>query len=145
VKKPCLDDIVKTPLSQFSIEGGNVLHAIKEDDAAYDRFGEVYFSFINHKAVKAWKLHKRMTLNLVVPFGNVRFVFCDPLITGNYRVEDIGEKNYVRLTVPPGIWFGFQGIATHPSLVTNIANLQYDPTEVERQSISSIDYYWEEL
>ena len=139
---PCLNDIIITQLSRFSVEGGNVLHAIKEDDVGYDRLGEVYFSLINHKAVKAWKLHKHMTLNLVVPFGNVRFVFCDPLITGNYRVEDIGEKNYVRLTVPPNIWFGFQGLGPYPSLVTNIANIKHDPDEVRKREIADFCYLW---
>ena len=86
-----------------------------------------------------------MTLNLVVPLGKVRFVFCDPLNEGSFRVEDVGEGNYVRLTVPPGIWFGFQGIALQQSLVTNIADLQHDPAEVERKAVSSFDYQWEKV
>jgi dTDP-4-dehydrorhamnose 3,5-epimerase len=86
-----------------------------------------------------------MTLNLLVPLGKVRFVFCDPLNGCYYRVEDIGEDNYVRLTVPLGIWFGSQGIALQPSLVTNIVNLQHDAAEVERQAVSSFDYEWEKV
>ena len=86
-----------------------------------------------------------MTLNLVVPLGKVRFVFRDHSNDNNYRVEDIGEDNYVRLTVPPGILFGFQGIALQPSLVTNIADLQHDAAEVERHAVSSFDYQWEKL
>ena len=121
------------------------MHGIKKNDTGYVGLGEVYFSYIDPKAVKAWKKHNRMTLNLVVPLGKVRFVFCDPLSDGHCRVEDIGEDNYVRLTVPPGIWFGFQGISLQPSLVTNIADLQHDATEVERQAVSSFDYQWEEL
>jgi len=119
------------------------MHGIKKNDTGYVGLGEVYFSYINPNAVKAWKRHNRMTLNLVVPLGKVRFVFCDSLNDGHYRVEDIGEDNYVRLTVPPGIWFGFQGIALQPSLVTNIADLQHDAAEVERQAVSSFNYQWE--
>ena len=59
-------------------------------------------------AVKAWKQHRRMTLNLVVPVGNVRFVFLADEGKAQ-REETIGVSNYVRLTVPPGVWFGFQG------------------------------------
>ena len=140
-----LENIVITQLSSFDVDGGRVMHGIKKNDVGYVGLGEVYFSYINPKAVKAWKKHNRMTLNLVVPLGKVRFVFCNPLSEGRYRVEDVGENNYVRLTVPSGIWFGFQGIATHPSLVTNIADLQHDATEVERQAVSSFDYQWEEL
>lgn len=121
------------------------MHGIKKNDTGYVGLGEVYFSYINPKAVKAWKKHNRMTLNLVVPLGKVRFVFCDPLNDVHYRVEDIGEDNYVRLTVPPRIWFGFQGIALQPSLVANIADLQHDTAEVERQAVSSFDYQWEQV
>ena len=137
-----LENIIITRLSTFDVDGGRVMHGIKKNDVGYVDLGEVYFSYINHKSVKAWKKHNLMTLNLVVPLGEVRFVFCDPLNEGHYRVEDVGEGNYVRLTVPPGIWFGFQGIALQPSLVTNIADLQHDAAEVERQSVSSFDYQW---
>ena len=140
-----LSNIVTTQLSTFDVDGGMVLHGIKKNDTGYVGLGEVYFSYINPKAVKAWKKHNRMTLNLVVPSGKVRFVFCDPLNDGHYRVEDVGEGNYVRLTVPPGIWFGFQGIALQPSLVTNIADLQHDPAEVERKAVSLFDYKWEKV
>jgi len=140
-----LNNIVITQLSTFDIDEGRVMHGIKKNETGYVDFGEVYFSYINPKAVKAWKKHNRMTLNLVVPLGKVRFVFCNPLSKGRYRIEDVGESNYVRLTVPPGIWFGFQGIATHPSLVTNIADIQHDATEVERETVPSFDYQWEEL
>ena len=138
-----LNNIVITQLSTFDVDGGMVMHGIKKNDTGYAGFGEVYFSYINPKAVKAWKKHNRMTLNLVVPLGKVRFVFFDAFHDGHYRVEDIGQDNYVRLTVPPGIWFGFQGIALQPSLVTNIADLQHDAAEVERQAVSSFDYQWE--
>ena len=139
---PSLENIEIIQLSTFEVNGGAVLHAIKKDDIGYIGFGEVYFSYINPKAIKAWKLHKRMTLNIVVPLGKVRFVFCDPQNRNNYRVEDIGEDNYVRLTVPPNIWFGFQGIAKYPSLITNIANLKHEENEVIRKEIVSFCYTW---
>lgn len=142
LSSPNIDDIIVTKLSQFPVEGGSVLHAIKEDEIGYNNFGEVYFSYVNPGAVKAWKLHERMTLNLVVPLGNVRFVFCNPITKGSYRVEDIGEANYVRLTVPPNIWFGFQGISLQPSLVVNIADLKHDANEVNRKEIAEFCYVW---
>ncbi len=140
-----LNEIVITQLSTFNVDEGMVMHGIKNNDTGYVGMGEVYFSYINPKAVKAWKKHNRMTLNLVVPLGKVRFVFCDPLNDEHYRVEEVGDGNYARLTVPPGIWFGFQGIALHPSLVTNIADLQHDSREVERQAVSSFAYQWETI
>ena len=59
-----------------------------------------------------------------------------------FRVEEIGVDHYARLTVPPGIWFGFQGLAEPQSLVLNIASISHEPSEVERLALSDINYTW---
>jgi dTDP-4-dehydrorhamnose 3,5-epimerase len=71
----------------------------------------------------------------------VRFVFRVAGID-RFRVEEIGVDRYVRLTVPPGIWFGFKGLGEPQSLLLNIADILHDPDEVERRVISDIDYEW---
>ena len=108
-----LDQIRVTPLQQISTLGGDVWHALKSSEESFKGFGEVYFSWVEAESIKAWKQHLRMTMNLVVPIGTVRFVFCD-LLRHNFREEEIGASSYARITVPPKIWFGFQGISkTH--------------------------------
>ena len=136
-----LDSICVAPLQRIHAPGGDVLHAMKESDAGYAGFGEVYFSWIDAGAVKAWKRHTRMTMNIVVPVGAVRFVFH---LDGEarFRVEDISGDRYARLTVPPGIWFGFKGLAEPRSLLMNLADIPHDPSEVERSVISKISFSW---
>ena len=56
-----------------------------------------------------------MTLNLTVPIGKVLFVFMDG--NNNFREEIIGEKFYNRVTVPPGLWFGFKNLSRSKSLI----------------------------
>lgn len=136
-----LDDILVTPLARIPTVGGDVMHAMKESDAGYSGFGEVYFSWVSSGAVKAWKRHTRMIMNVVVPLGRVRFVFRSAYDL--FRVEDIGADRYCRITVPPGIWFGFQGLAEPQSLLLNIANISHDPNEVERLELSDINYDWQ--
>ena len=131
-----------TPLQRISIAGGDVLHAMKLRDAGYAGFGEAYFSFVDEGVVKAWKCHERMTLNLVVPVGEVRFVFHDGSAKPAFQEEVIGERRYARLTVPPGIWFGFQGMASPHSLVLNLANLLHDPAETLRKGLADIPFDW---
>ena len=82
-----------------------------------------------------------MTLNLVVPIGKVQFVFLDG--EGACRQEIVGTCNYVRLTVPPGLWFGFRGLAEPLSLILNLADIPHDPREVERKAIGDIKFDWE--
>jgi dTDP-4-dehydrorhamnose 3,5-epimerase len=136
-----LEDIAVMPLARIATAGGDVMHALKQHDAGFAGFGEAYFSFVTPGAVKAWKRHKRMTMNVVVPVGNVRFTFH---LQGDdvYRVEDIGVDRYARITVPPGIWFGFQGLGESQNLILNIADISHDPAEVDRLPISEIKYSW---
>lgn len=136
-----LDDVMLTPLARIETDGGDVLHAMKQSDAGYAGFGEAYFSWVAQGSVKAWKRHARMTMNLIVPLGKVRFVF---YLDGGkeFRVEEISPDRYARITVPPGIWFGFQGLAAPQSLVLNIASIPHDPKEVERRALTEITYGW---
>ena len=133
-------DILVTPLTRVAVAGGDVLHAMKRSDVGYVDFGEAYFSLIEEGATKAWKRHLRMTLNLVMPIGSAKFVFMDD--GGRFREEVIGVDRYVRLTVPPGIWFGFQGLTKPHSLLLNIADIRHDPDEIERKGLVETDYVW---
>ncbi len=80
-------------------------------------------------------------MNLIVPLGSVKFVFF--LNEGRvFREEKVGVERYMRISVPPGIWFGFQGLAAPQSLVLNIASVAHDPKEVERIELGDIAYEW---
>lgn len=139
--KVTVDNIVVTPLKRISTLGGDILHVMKESSSGYSRFGEAYFSQIKYLSVKAWKRHHKMTSNLVVPVGEVRFVFIDDL--NSCREERIGDNNYVRLTIPPGIWFGFQGVSEKTSWILNVADIEHSPDEVQRESQNSFNFNWE--
>lgn len=136
-----LNDIIVTPLNRIPTSGGDVMLAMKAVDAGYAGFGEAYFSCIAKGAIKAWKCHSLMTINLVVPLGYVRFVFYDN--NGKtFRVEDIGNERFVRLSVPPGIWFGFRGLTEPQSIILNIASILHDPNEVQRLPTDGIIHDW---
>lgn len=135
-----VNQILITPLKRIRVEGGDVLHGMKCSDPGYVDYGEAYFSIVEADAVKAWKRHLRMTLNFVVPLGTVLFAFIDE--EGLLREEVVGENRYVRLTVPPGIWFGFKGVGNKESIILNIACIPHDPGEVERRPLFDFDYIW---
>jgi dTDP-4-dehydrorhamnose 3,5-epimerase len=137
-----LDNILLTPLKRITMVAGDVMHALNSSDNGYNGFGEVYFSWVKQGAIKAWKKHLHMTLNLVVPVGEVNFVFHLKNQRNVFRSEIIGKERYLRLTVPPGIWFGFQGISDYPSLIMSLIDIPHDPTEVLRKKLSEIDYNW---
>jgi len=135
-----VNDILIAQLKRIQVAGGDVLHGIKCSDPGFVDFGEAYFSIVEAGAVKAWKRHLRMTLNLIVPLGEVLFVFLDE--DGVVREEIVGQKRYVRLTVPPGIWFGFKGLFPTDNIIMNVADIPHDPTEIERKNLHQIEYNW---
>ena len=69
--------VVVTPLKKIDNPKGNILHGLKNSDASYDGFGEAYFSTVNSGAVKGWKKHHKMKMNLLVPVGSVVFYLRD--------------------------------------------------------------------
>jgi dTDP-4-dehydrorhamnose 3,5-epimerase len=131
-----------TSLKRISVIGGDVMHAMKKSDSSYSGFGEAYFSFLDEGCVKAWKKHSIMTLNLVVPVGCIRFVFLIDQNKGLFQTEEVGESRYMRITVPPGIWFGFKGIGPGQSMLMNLADIEHSPEEGERCEKLKFDYKW---
>ena len=137
--------VTSTPLSIIDTKGGAVLHAIKRSDHGFSGFGEAYFSTIEHNAIKGWKRHKEMVLNLIVPIGSVRFILYDDRKNQINQFQEIvlsltGE--YARLTVPPMVWVGFQGLDHQLSLVLNIASIEHSPEEIERKELDEIKFNW---
>lgn len=141
-----IDGVILTPLKNIDVEGGNVLHAMKQSDSGYEGFGEAYFSNIEFNAIKAWKLHKKMTLNLIVPIGNIKFVIYDSRDNSStlkqYQEVILSKENYLRLTIPPMVWVGFQGISKTISTLLNIANIEHSKEEVLRLGQDEIKYDW---
>ena len=139
-----IEDILITPQKIIETPEGDVMHAMKVHDLGYVNFGEAYFSIINSFGIKAWKRHKEMTLNLVVPLGKVKFVLYDDrkYKDGIFQVHVISKDNYARLTVPPMIWMGFQGVSDDNSMILNIADIKHNPKEVDKKNINEIEFNW---
>ena len=137
-----------TPLRQIIDERGKVMHMLREDSEIFDHFGEIYFSCTNPGAIKAWHLHKKMTLNYAVIYGQIKCVLYDDRPDSETRgqIDEIflSPENYKLVTVPPLVWNGFKGIGTKVSIVANCATLPHDPDEIIRKSAfeKTIPYDW---
>jgi dTDP-4-dehydrorhamnose 3,5-epimerase len=45
----------------------------------------------------------------------------------------LSPEQYRLVKVPPGVWNGFTGTASYPSLVCNCATIPHDPDEMVRE------------
>ena len=123
-----LKGVSLTPLKIIGGESGSVLHALKEAEGSFNGFGEAYFSTVEQGAVKGWKNHQRMTLNVIVPVGRIQFVLYDE-IADEWMECILSKNNYQRLTVSPGVWMAFKGLDEGLNMLLNIASIPHDPTE----------------
>ena len=143
-----IDGVIVTPLRQIHDERGKVMHMLRKDSAVFESFGEIYFSTVNPGAIKAWHIHKIMTLNYAVPYGEIKLVLHDDrpgsLTAGETQELFLGPENYALVTIPPLIWNGFKGTGTDTAIVANCATIPHDLTEIERRDPfdPTIGYDW---
>lgn len=139
-----IDGVTLTPLKIIKGEKGDVMHALKVDEKSFKSFGEAYFSTVNYQQIKGWKKHHQMTLNIIVPFGKIKFVIFDDRLnskTHNCFYEVIlSPQNYFRLTVEPGLWMAFKGMEQNINLLLNIASIPHNPSEAENLALESFNY-----
>lgn len=136
-----IDRVALTPLNIVPLAAGNVMHGMRSSSPGCVGFGEAYFSWILPGAIKGWKRHNRMTLNLIVPVGLVAFALVDPIARLG-RIYEIGPEKYARLTVPPGLWMAFSGRAVGPSLLLNVADIEHDPAEADKSPETAFGFDW---
>jgi dTDP-4-dehydrorhamnose 3,5-epimerase len=143
-----VDGVIVQPLRVIADARGAVMHMLRADAPHFEQFGEVYFSVVLRGAVKAWKRHRRMAQNLAVPVGAIRLVVHDDRAgspsKGTTQEILAGEDHYVLVTIPPLVWYGFQGLAEPRSLIANCATLAHDPAESEAvdPAASPIPFRW---
>jgi len=143
-----IDGVLTSPLRRISGPAGDVLHAMKRSAEGFSGFGEAYFSTVHQGAIKSWRCHRIVTMNLVVPVGAVRFVVHDARddsrTRGRFTELAIGVAidNYARLTIPSGLWLAFQGIGPGTSVILDIIDREHDPAEAEACDLAAIPYAW---
>jgi len=145
---PVPEGVTLTPLKIIEGVNGSVLHALKATDESFAGFGEAYFSTVCPGTRKGWKKHLRMTLNLVVPVGRIRFLLVDDRQDSTsfrkFFSCVVSRDQYMRLTVPPGIWVAFEGVGDSESILMNVASITHDPMEAESMPIDDLrmSRYW---
>jgi len=139
--------LIISELKQIHNSKGDILHALKKSDKSYNNFGEAYFSFVKYNQIKGWKKHNKMTMNLIVPIGEIKFVLYDDRDKkSDPKIKEIivGQSNYKRLTIPPNIYVSFKGISKNINLILNVADIEHDPNESINLDLSDIAYEWGE-
>ena len=144
-----IDGVKIIPLKQIVDERGKIMHMLKATDNHFIDFGEIYFSCSWPGAIKAWHIHKSMTINNAVISGNAKLVMYDlredsPTYKELQEVF-LGESNYVLVQMPPGIANGYKSYGDKMVILANCATEPHDPQEIIRLDPLSeeIPYKWD--
>jgi len=135
-----MDGVILTQLRRIDVENGDVFHAMKKSDTGFCGFGEAYFSNVIKDTIKGWKKHTKMTINIIVPIGTIKFVIFNEFKKEFYTVT-LSQRNYQRLTIDPGLYLAFKGIG-ESNMLLNLANLEHNPDEVVNIGLNEIPYEW---
>tara|TARA_B110000977_G_C11011691_1_gene467937 strand:+ start:272 stop:724 length:453 start_codon:yes stop_codon:yes gene_type:complete len=128
---------------------GDVLHMMRNDEQDFKSFGECYFSEINPLVIKGWKKHIHQTQNFSVPVGRIKIVLLDDR-KDSKTFENIIEiilgrpDLFNRIKIPPGIYYSFKCLSTHPSIIVNITDIPHDINESLTIELNNnhIPYKW---
>lgn len=148
-----IDGVIITPLREIADARGSVRHVLRPPMP--DCIGEVYFSTVVPGVLKAWHLHKWMTLRYVVACGNILLGLYDQrpssptCLEGELVFLSDSGTNYNLVTIPPGIWNGFRSWPPENdrgAVVLNCPDLPHDPDEIERADPRTFqpDFPWGE-
>jgi len=136
------------PLRQIVDERGKIMHMLKATDPHFVGFGEIYFSTAWHGTVKAWHIHRTMTVNNAVISGRAKLVCYDirPGSATHGVLQEIflGEDNYCLVQIPPGIANGYKAFGDKQVILANCASEPHDPAEMVLldPSAPEIPYDW---
>ena len=144
-----IEGVILTPLKKIQHPLGDIFLGIKNSDSGFTGFGEAYFSTIKKGKIKGWNRHQKMTLNLLVPMGEVTFVIFDDRQKNNSNGEffkiKLSPTNYQRLTIPPGLWIAFKGNEEKINFILNVASIEHDPNEIDRRDLDSVNFNWKSV
>ena len=145
-----IDGVKITKRKQIVDDRGKIMHMLRNDDQIFKGFGEIYFSCIFPSKVKAWHLHKKMTLNYVVVTGKIKLVLYDDRKESKSfgKIQEIilSNDNYNLITVPPLIWNGFKSLDNSTSIIANCSDIPHEHDEILRRDYNdqNIPYTWKD-
>ena len=143
-----IEGVIITPLKQMFDERGKVMHMLRKDSEIFTEFGEIYFSCTNPGAVKAWHLHKKMTLNYGIDSGKIKLVLYDdrPMSSTKGEIQEIflTHDDYFTVIIPPLIWNGFKSVENKTAIIANCSDIPHNSNEIIRKRYDdpSIPYNW---
>ena len=145
-----IDGVKIKELKVIPDERGRLMEILREDDAIFKKFGQVYMTTAKPGAVKAWHYHKLQIDNFTCIIGSIRLALYDAR-TNSPTFKEVNEfilsLDTPRLIqIPVNVYHGFKCISDNEAVVINVPTRVYNRTSPDEYRIdpydNDIDYDW---
>jgi dTDP-4-dehydrorhamnose 3,5-epimerase len=149
-----IDGVLVRPLVWHSDQRGSLAELVRADDPEMMvvPFGQVYVTTLYPGVVKGWHLHEQQWDRMVCLRGRVLLGLVDgraasPTHGAQMRIV-LGDRNFVAVRIPAGVWHGLKNIAEEEAMVVNVVSTPYDraePDEVRAPPHGELPFDWSRL
>lgn len=146
-----IDGVLVRPLQWHSDQRGSLAELVRADDPEMMvvPFGQAYVTTLYPGVVKAWHLHARQWDRMVCLRGRVLLGLVDdragsPTHGAQMRIV-MGDRNFVAVRIPAGVWHGLKNIAGEEAMVLNLVSTPYDaanPDELRGPPHGALPFDW---
>ncbi|MHB9149516.1 MAG: dTDP-4-dehydrorhamnose 3,5-epimerase family protein [Thermoleophilia bacterium] len=145
-----IDGVKVKDLKPIPDDRGMLMEMWRSDDPDFQKFGQVYVTWVYPGVVKAWHYHKKQTDHFVCLVGMAKVALHDTRegspTHGQTDEYVIGQQRQRLLIIPPGVYHGFTAVGTESAAIINIPTEAYnadDPDEFRRPfDDPEIGYDW---
>lgn len=146
-----IEGVVIEKVEAKADERGRLVELFRSDSPHAPGFGQVHLTTVYPGVVKAWHRHRDRTDVLYCVAGTIRLGLYDDRpgtsTPGELREFFLGDHGPLRVTIPPGVWFGFKGVGTREALVVVLTDRLNNPRDPDEErldpQINDIPFDWE--
>ena len=151
-----IDGVLVKALTWHNDQRGSLAELVRADDpdlvGDFAGFGQVYVTTLYPQVVKGWHQHADQWDRIVCVRGRVLLGLVDarpdsPTHGVTARLV-LGDRNFVVVRIPPGVWHGLKNIGTDEALVCNVVSRPYDhadPDEIRCAPHGVLDFDWSRI
>ncbi len=145
-----IEGVFVKKLVRHEDDRGWLMEMLRDDDAFFEKFGQCYITVCNPNRVKGWHYHKKQRDNFAVIRGKGKIVLYDQRddskTKGEVNEYIIGKENPQLISIPQGVYHGFECVGEEPCYIVNCPTEHYNKKEPDEFRVDPFDndipYEW---
>ncbi|MEW6238832.1 MAG: dTDP-4-dehydrorhamnose 3,5-epimerase family protein [Candidatus Omnitrophota bacterium] len=143
-----IDGVKIIARKRYADDRGYLVEILRDDDAEFIKFGQIYVTCLRRGVVKAWHKHEKQTDFFYIVSGTSKIGLYDDRpdspTQGEYQTVILGDEGeQALLAIPPMVWHGQMSLSETTMLV-NLPTEHYErskPDEI-RAAVDVFEDVW---